>query len=119
LQRAVIEHLELRGVFNLFYTFFPAGGWRSRVEAAIFRGLGLKAGVPDILLIYRSRIYALELKVEGTGKLSKKQIETHQLLRMAGAIVATAWGVDQALAQIETWGLVSNKSRGAQAGNNP
>ena len=34
------------------FAFHPAnGGWRSRVEAAILKGMGVRAGVPDIIAI--------------------------------------------------------------------
>jgi hypothetical protein len=62
IQRAVFKHLALRGAPAMF-AFHPAnGGWRSRVEAAILKGMGVKAGVPDIIAIKNGRCYALELK---------------------------------------------------------
>jgi hypothetical protein len=113
LQHAVVGHLELRGIPGLFYTHFPAGGLRSKIEAAILKGLGTKSGVPDLLLIHSGKIFCLELKTESDGRLSPAQVETQHLLRLAGAVVSTVWGVDEALAQLEAWGLISNKSRGA------
>jgi hypothetical protein len=51
IQRAVFEHLALRGASTVF-AFHPANGsWRSCVEAAILKGMGVKAGVPDIIAI--------------------------------------------------------------------
>jgi hypothetical protein len=51
IQRAVFEHLALRGASTVF-AFHPAnGGWRSCVEAAILKGMGVRAGVPDIVAI--------------------------------------------------------------------
>ena len=51
IQRAVFEHLALRGASTTF-AFHPAnGGWRSRVEAAILKGMGVRADVPDIIAV--------------------------------------------------------------------
>jgi hypothetical protein len=72
IQRAVFEHLALRGAPAMF-AFHPAnGGWRSRVEAAILKGMGVRAGVPDIIAIKGGRCYALELKAIG-GRLTPVQ----------------------------------------------
>jgi hypothetical protein len=47
IQRAVFEHLRVRGAPNVF-AFHPAnGGYRRPVEASILKGLGVYAGVPD------------------------------------------------------------------------
>ncbi len=106
-QRAVVAHLEMRGARGMFFTHFPAGGIRSRVEAAIFRGLGLKAGVPDILIWHAGRSYALELKADTRGaRLSPAQVETQRLMRETGIVVATAFGLDAALHQLEAWGVL-------------
>jgi len=33
----------------------------------VFKGLGVKAGVPDLILIHDGRTYGLELKADGSG----------------------------------------------------
>ena len=33
----------------------------------MFKGLGVKAGVPDLILIHDGRTYGLELKADGSG----------------------------------------------------
>jgi hypothetical protein len=109
IQRAVFEHLAVRRVPGVF-AFHPAnGGWRSRPEAAILKGLGVVAGVPDIILVRDGRAYALELKAQG-GRLSDAQRQAHGALRAAGAEVATAIGLDDALAQLEDWGLLKGSA---------
>jgi hypothetical protein len=105
IQRAVFEHLALRGAPALF-AFHPAnGGWRSRVEAAILKGMGVRAGVPDIIAIKSGRCYALELKAPG-GHLTPVQLDAHAALAAAGAEVAVAAGIDAALAILEGWNLL-------------
>jgi VRR-NUC domain len=109
IQRAVFEHLAWRRAPGVF-AFHPAnGGWRSRTEAAILRGLGVVAGVPDVILVRNGKAYALELKAPG-GRLSDAQRQAHDALRAAGAEVATAVGLDDAVAQLEGWGLLRGRA---------
>src|SRR5215831_20298781 len=105
LQRAVLEHLRWRGVPGLFPFHYPAGGWRSSIEAAILKSLGVVAGIPDLLIVYQGQLYALELKT-AYGRLTPTQIDTQQRMRVAGAIVATAVEIDAALEILEGWGLL-------------
>jgi hypothetical protein len=105
LQRAVIDHLRWRAVPQLFWMHYPAGGFRLPLEAKILRGLGTVAGVPDILAVHRGQLFALELKTKH-GRLSPTQVAVHGALRDAGAQVATAHGIDEAVAQLSQWGLL-------------
>ena len=47
IQRAVFEHLRVRGAPNVFACLRANGGYRRPVEASILKGLGVYAGVPD------------------------------------------------------------------------
>jgi hypothetical protein len=85
------------------------GGWRSRVEGAILRGLGAVAGVPDVLAIKDGRAFLLELK-HGSGKLSPTQQACHDRLEAAGAVVGVAYGLDEAIAWCEARGLLRGKA---------
>jgi hypothetical protein len=104
-QKAVLGHLAWRAVPDVWWCHYPAGGWRSPIEAAIFKSLGVVAGVPDILIVYCGQLYGLELKAEA-GRLTGIQSDTQAAMQRAGAIVATAHGVDAALAQLVAWGLL-------------
>jgi hypothetical protein len=105
IQRAVLGQLAWRAVPGTWWCHYPAGGWRSAIEAAILRGLGVVAGVPDILIVYCGQLYALELKA-ANGRLTDVQSDTHAAMKRAGAIVATARGIDDALGQLTLWGLL-------------
>ena len=105
LQRTVLDHIAWRGQPNLFAMHYPVGGWRSPAVAAIFKSLGVVAGVPDVLIIYGGHCFALELKT-ARGRLTPTQIETQARMRTAGATVATAVELDAALEQLEQWGLL-------------
>jgi hypothetical protein len=105
IQRAVIEHLRWRGVPNSF-AFHPAnGGWRTAVEGAILKAAGVVPGVPDVIIINNGRVFGLELKTVA-GRLSDIQRQTMEAMRRAGAIVAVAHGLDEAIAQLEQWQLL-------------
>ena len=105
LQKTVLEHLTWRGMPGMFVFHYPAGGWRSPIEAAIFQSLGVVAGIPDILIIRAGHVFALELKT-AHGRLTGTQIETQARLRAAGAEVATAVELDDALEQLTQWELL-------------
>lgn len=105
LQKAVIEHLRWRGVQDIF-VFHPAnGGWRTAVEGAILKSMGVVPGVPDIIIINGGKVYGLELKSDA-GRLTEIQRNTMQAMQRAGAIVAVAYGIDEAIKQLEDWQLL-------------
>jgi hypothetical protein len=110
IQRAVYEHIRLRGVPGLFSFHCPNGGRRSISEAVRFKAMGVRPGVPDVWSLYGSRTYTLELKAPG-GRLSKDQIITHEAIETAGGLVATAYSLDAALACLEGWGLLRGEAR--------
>jgi hypothetical protein len=71
----------------------PNGGWRNPIEAARFKAMGVKAGLPDILLPLRTEAYGAgwwELKV-GRNKPTEEQLRWHGLLRSMGHYVQTYW----------------------------
>ena len=123
LQRSVIAHFTWRARPGVWWTHIPLGGLRSKVEAAILRGLGTARGTPDLLIVADGKAHFLELKSAG-GRATDAQRQCHEALRAAGAVVAVARGIDQALAQLEVWNLLrrssgkSPRSLGARIGMN-
>jgi hypothetical protein len=109
IQRAVFQHLRARAAPGVF-AFHPAnGGYRKPIEAAILKGLGVVAGVPDVIVIYQGLCFALELKAEG-GRPTDKQLATIAAMEAAGAFTAIAEGLDRALACLEAWGLLRGRA---------
>ena len=106
LQRQVVEHLGWRAAPATFWCHYPAGGWRSPIEAKLLKAMGTKAGIPDLLLIQNGICHGLELKKAAGGRLSAAPRETQDALRTAGATVATSAGLDEAPAQLERWGFL-------------
>lgn len=102
--RAVVQHLQMRRKPGTTFFHVPNGGARSPTEAAIMSGLGVRSGVPDLVIIAGGRTYGLELKAEA-GKVSPTQRAMLDELVAAGAIVAVVHGLDEALKQLEAWHL--------------
>src|SRR5262245_52577820 len=91
------------------FAFHPAnGGYRKPIEAAILKGLGVTAGVPDVIAIHEGRCYAIEVKAEG-GRPTPKQLEAIAALEAAGAYTCIAEGLDRALAVLEAWALLKGR----------
>lgn len=99
IHRAIWQHIETRLVPDAFACHVPNGGLRSKTEAAIFSGLGVVAGFPDLILIRG-------------GRLSSAQADCHERLRAAGAIVGVAYGLDESLRWLESHGLLRGGASG-------
>ena len=105
-QAAVCRHLATRAPKSAVWFHVPNGGSRHRIEAARLKGQGVMPGVPDLIILHDGLIYGLELKASRRGRLSPRQRDMHERLEAAGAIVATAYGIDEALEQLRLWGLL-------------
>lgn len=102
LQRAVVEWskwgIRYHGHSLYDYLYHVANNRRSKIEGSILKGLGVKAGVSDLVIPIRSCQYGglyLELKVQ-RRVASDVQLEYHQRLREGGQCVAMAWTFDEA-----------------------
>ena len=109
LQIAVVAHLNTRGVKGLIFWHTPNGGRRGRNEARIFKAMGVRAGVADLVLFHQGRLHCLELKAPG-GRASEHQLEFISDIDAAGAYTAIAEGLGAALATLEAWGLLRGTS---------
>lgn len=105
-----------------WFTTFPAGGG-GEMRGKILKGLGLKSGVPDILIIFPMSLpmllpdgtvlnvmvpllYWIELKKEkSSGEPSTVQIATQQRLIEMGCRVANCNSMDSVKATLREWGL--------------
>jgi hypothetical protein len=107
-QRDTVAHIKARGVPGLVYLHPANGGARSAVEGAIFKSMGVVPGAPDLLLWHAGRSYALELKADG-GRTTDAQVEMLTRLKDAGVHTAVAHGINEAVAYLETWGLLRGR----------
>ncbi len=109
IQRCIVEHLTARPAEGLWWCHVPNGGFRTKPEAAILRGLGLRKGAPDLLFVHQGRTFGLELKRVG-GRPSEDQLACLAAMEAAGASTCIAEGVDRALACLEAWGLLRGRA---------
>lgn len=105
-QKALCQWLDLKGIY---YFAVPNGGKRSKIEAAIMKSLGVKPGVPDLLIITpppicpQAKGVAIEMKSK-TGRLSPQQKVWLQRLDASGWCVTVAYGWDEARTFLEGLG---------------
>ena len=95
MQRAVFEHIAVRGAPVSSPSIRQNGGFRRPVEAARLKGLGVRPGVPDVVAFHLGQVYAIELKcvrAAGQPTLSCRQSKTSArraaMLRFAMASIA-------------------------------
>ena len=106
IQRSVAQRLDAIGVL---WCHVPNGGKRNVREAARFKGLGVKPGVPDVVIFTpppssdTARGAVLELKAE-KGKPTASQLAWLQRLHQLGWEADIAYGCDEAHAILNRWG---------------
>lgn len=113
IHKAVADHLRQRGVPGLVWWHTPngaaLGGKRNRkgiaIQGAIMKGLGVRAGVSDIIAVHDGKIFALELKAPG-GRPTESQLEFIADMDKAGAFTCIAEGLEEAIKTLETWALL-------------
>lgn len=91
---------ELKLLFHV-----PNGGKRNAVEAARFKAMGVKAGVPDLCLPVPMNGYAglyIEMKY-GKNKTTDKQKEWIAALRQQGYKVTVCYGAIEATQELESY----------------
>jgi hypothetical protein len=105
MQRQVFAHIRARSYPGVF-AFHVANGVNSSARiGGIMKSMGLVAGVPDICIIHRATSHFLELKV-GRNKPTQRQKDVMDMLQLAGARVAVAYSLDEALYTLECWGIL-------------
>lgn len=109
IQREIVAHYRLRAAHGVFMFAVPNGGFRRPIDGAILKATGTTPGVPDTIWIKDGRIYAIELKAPN-GRVSAAQLATMAEMREAGAIVAVATGLDEALRKLENFGLLRGRA---------
>lgn len=121
LQIALLGHLRVRAMPGAFWFHVP-NGQNLPVHIKVLRKrMGVVAGVPDMIFLYRGQIFGLELKAKGR-KRSQEQIDTMNAMEVAGARTAVADTLDVAIVTLEHWGLLrrdrnkSGISEGQQMG---
>ncbi len=82
-------------------------GW---TRGAMWKQMGAKAGVPDLVIAYAGRGWWLEVKTR-SGTLSGAQKRVHAALVGAGHSVAVVRSLAAAKAQLGEWGIPTNAEK--------
>jgi hypothetical protein len=109
LQKRVSLYLDY---INAIYFHPPNGGSRNAVEAAKLKKMGVKAGVPDLIILDRHHGFhglALELKV-GTNNLTANQIKWLERLHGLGWCCYVSWSLDEILVLIDWYYGICKKN---------
>lgn len=104
IQRQVTAYLDVALPESAVWFAVPNGGKRSKIEAAIMKGLGVKAGVPDLCIIWDCRVFFIELKAPGRY-MTKAQQETVGRLQYAGALCCVCRSLDEVIEWLDAAGI--------------
>jgi hypothetical protein len=117
--RSVAQYLSLVLPKDCFWTTFPAGGG-GKIRGAQLKAMGLRPGVPDILILRRteegnrSHVFWIELKSPEAPKPRAVQEACHEALFEAGCDVAVCRHLADIRRELEGWGIVkAGKGRAA------
>lgn len=105
-------HMRVAGQLRLHDVAFfhpPNGSKAAPQYRAKLKRLGVSKGVPDLVIVTPPSTghvgAVLELKKRG-GRLSPDQRAWLDVFEACGWATATAYGYDQAIAQLRAWGYV-------------
>jgi hypothetical protein len=80
------------------------------MRGRILKGMGLKAGAPDLVILYDSNAYFLELKSE-KGVLSEPQRRAHAAIRDARCPVVVVRSLDDVKAALLEWRIPTREAK--------
>lgn len=83
--------------YSVLWFHPPNGGKRSKSEGVKFKAMGVKAGVPDVVICEPCGAYHgffIELKVDG-GVVRKTQKDWLEALKKRNYKIAVAWSIDE------------------------
>lgn len=100
---SVADYLDAMLPAECWWTTFPAGGG-GKARGGQLKAKGLKAGVPDILIVQRGKLFGVELK-SPKGIVSDEQTNTHADLVAVGVPVAVCHTLDGIDAALRRWGF--------------
>lgn len=113
LQKAIVNALRLALPSRWIVSHYPAGGYRSRVEGAVLKGMGVLPGFPDIMIfgevvdgagLATATAWFLEVKA-GNGPVTPVQRALHEKLRELGFDVAVVRSLDEVFTACRQWHL--------------
>jgi hypothetical protein len=86
LQRTVVRYLtHALPRHEALFWHTPNGGWRSRATAGRLKSEGVMPGVADIVIIWKGRAIAIELKAKGGSQSAAQKAWADQFTTAGGA----------------------------------
>lgn len=76
--------------------------------------VGVRAGIPDILVVHDGRCFWIELKAAGNYATEPQRL-AHERLRAAGSPVAVCRSTDDVRANLAAWGVPMRERSDARA----
>ena len=107
LQAKLIEYLRWTLPVDAVAWHPPNGLKFSSTAQRRYIRLGLRAGIPDVHIAWKGRLYCIELK-SSTGRLSESQRQMIAKLTACGVPVEVHDDFDEAVACIRAWGIPLN-----------
>ena len=105
IQRSIAKYLDMMLLSDAFWTAINPIPGKSIVAASNSKAMGMKGGVPDILILFRGQSIWVEVKREG-GYLDKRQKLVHADIEMAGGAVYTARSIDDIQEILQQWEII-------------
>lgn len=102
---AIVELLEAAAAPSVRFWHTPNGGKRSKAEAARFKRMGVKAGVPDLIVSIPGAVAFLEIKA-AHGRLSEAQENFLAAMAANGHQTAVVRSLDEAARVLTSWGAI-------------
>ena len=102
LARSVAEYLALCLPSTVYFSAINPVPGKSKAAAAISKALGMKAGIPDYIIVHNGIVHFVELK-SAKGGLSTNQRIAHAAIVSAGGHVAVTRSLDELQAQLRFW----------------
>lgn len=99
-QKSVAKYLN---AINAFWFHCPNGGSRHALEAVKLKEMGVKAGIPDCIILDSRHGYAglaIELKV-GYNKPSDRQLSIFDMLVERNYMVLVSWSLDEVVSAVD------------------
>ena len=103
LQMAVAAFLSASLDIHTYWTAVDAGQGAMNIRAGQLRkARGVKAGVPDVIVIHNGTFHGIELKTE-KGRTSDTQSHAHEQIRAAGGRVCVCRSVADVEVALRHW----------------
>lgn len=107
---AVVAHLRTRAAPGVVYFHVPNGargrGRKFQVQGGIGKGMGVRAGVSDLILLHRGHFFALELKAGDKSRPTEEQMKFACDVNATGGHAVICHDLDRAIRCLEVWGLL-------------